>query len=153
VRAGVLTRLRRDRYALAGDLTRQSRKIANELVKPSALSLWTALSDAGVTTQAPRAVQSVTPKRAAVVERDGAPSFQYVHLPEELFFDVRPDSQRVLRVSPEKALLDLLYLQRGRLDWASIDWRRLDRGALRRLAARYPEAVRTALAHSPSVLR
>jgi hypothetical protein len=48
VRAGALTRIRRDRYALTEAMRPYARKIANEIVKPSALSLWTVLSDAGL---------------------------------------------------------------------------------------------------------
>src|SRR4051812_9118083 len=78
VRAGVLLRLRRDRYVLAEDAAGTTRKIANDLVRPSAISLWTALCDAGVTTQVPRTIQSVTPRRPAQIEREGLPAFQYV---------------------------------------------------------------------------
>jgi hypothetical protein len=122
--------------------------IANQLVKPSALSLWTALSDAGCTTQVPRVVQSVTPKRSAWIEPGGLPAFQYVHLPPALFFGSSPDGGGAFRMPPEKALLDLLYVQQGMIDWESIDRGKLDGAALKKMAARFPEGVRRALASS-----
>lgn len=145
MRAGILLRLRRDRYVLAEQAAGQTRKIANELVKPSAISLWTALSDAGLTTQAPRVVQSVTPKRSVQIERDGLPSFQYVHLPETLFFGMQIDGAGIFRMPPEKALLDLLFVQRGTVDFASIAMDRLDRKLLLRFAKRFPVSVQSAL--------
>lgn len=149
VRTGILMRLKRDRYVLREQAPARVRKIANELVKPSAISLWTALSDAGWTTQVPRAVQSVTPKRPTTVEPEGLPVFQYAHLPASLFFASSPDGDGVFRMPPEKALLDLLYVQRGNLDWDSIDTRARDSAVLNRLSARFPPFVRGALASSP----
>jgi len=149
VRAGVLTRLKRDRYVLTETIGEGTRKIANDLVKPSALSLWTSLSDAGVTTQVPRTIQSVTPKRSALIERGDLPTFQYAHLPQDLFFAASLGSDGVFRMPPEKALLDLLYVQRGAVDWQSIDCKRLDRSLLRSFASRFPRLVTQALASSP----
>ncbi len=149
VRAGILTRLRRDRYALTEELPARTRKIANDLVKPSALSLWTSLSDAGVTTQVPRVIQSVTPARSTTIDRTALPSFQYVHLPPSLFFGMQLDTEGVFRMPPEKAILDLLYFQHGAIDWESIDARRLDATILERMAQRFPQRIRDALASSP----
>lgn len=167
VRAGILLRLRRDRYALAEQAGTQTRKIANELIKPSALSLWTALSDAGLTTQVPRIVQSVTSKRSVQIERGtveklssvmrspayrqagsvepSLPSFQYVHLPDTLFFGMQLDAAGIFRMPPEKALLDLLFVQRGKVDMDSVDVARLDRPLLLRFADRFPPYVQSAL--------
>lgn len=147
--AGVLTRLKRDRYVLTERATEETRKVANELVKPSAISLWTALSDAGITTQVPHVIQSVTPKRSADITRIGSPSFKYFHLPRDLYFGAMPDDAGIFRMPPEKALLDLLTVQRGSLDWDSINLRELDRAMLRRLTRRFPAWVRRAIAASP----
>lgn len=145
MRAGILLRLRRDRYVLAESAATATRKIANELIRPSAISLWTALNDAGLTTQVPQAVQSVTPKRSAEIAHVGLPSFQYVHLPETLFFGMQLDASGIFRMSPEKALLDLLFVQRGTIDWESVDVRRLDRSLLLRFAEAFPSSVRSVL--------
>lgn len=149
VRARVLTRLRRDRYVLTETMSRQTRKIANELIKPSALSLWTVLSDTGMTTQVPRVIQSVTPKRPADIAQATLPTFSYAHLPADLFFGMTPDAEGIFRMAPEKALLDLLYVQKGMIDWNSIDTKRFDRQTLRAFAKRFPLAVQNALASSP----
>ncbi|MBI3619266.1 hypothetical protein HY213_04525 [Candidatus Peregrinibacteria bacterium] len=148
VRAGILLRLKRDRYVLAEDAPGKTRKIANELVKPSALSLWTVLSDSGLTTQVPRTIQSVTTKRPVEIESDGLPTFQYAHLPATLSFGASPGNDDVFRMSPEKALLDLLYVQHGSLDWSSIDLERLDLALLRRMADRFPIDIQRILASS-----
>jgi predicted transcriptional regulator of viral defense system len=145
VRSGVLRRLRRDRYVLPETIPEKSCKIANELVKPSCISLWTALSNAGMTTQVPREVQSVTTKRATLIEGEELPSFRYVHLPENLFFGFTPDEGGTFRSDPEKALLDLLYAQRGRVDWESIAVGEFDRTRLRTYAQRFPLWIRRAL--------
>lgn len=145
MRAGILLRLRRDHYVLAERVADQTRKIANELVKPSAISLWTALSDAGFTTQVPRVIQSVTPKRSVQVEREGLPAFQYVHLPESLFFGMHLDAAGIFRMPPEKAFLDLLFVQQSKVDMDSIDVARLDRPLLLRLAEAFPSSVRSML--------
>lgn len=147
-RKGVLVRLRRDRYVLPEGMSEKSHKIANELVKPSYISFWTALSDAGYTTQVPRVVQSATTKRSCAIEQEGLPTFQYVHLPEKLFFGFAPDAEGVFRAEPEKALLDLLYVQRGRIDWESIVTKKFDREHIRTSAQRFPSWVKRALPSS-----
>ncbi len=151
VKKKVLVRLRRDRYVLPEQITEQSRKIANELIKPSCISLWTALSDAGFVTQMPREVQSVTTKRSAIIERDGLPTFSYMHLPDQLFFAVTIDKERILRAGPEKALLDIIYIQRGNFDWESATADKFDRVLLRKYCRRFPQWVKNALPPSLSL--
>lgn len=145
VRKEILLHLKRDCYVLPEALQEVNRKIANELVKPSYISLWTALHDAGVTTQVPRIVQSVTPKRSQTIEHETAPTFTYDHLPERLCFGYIVDEERVFRMRPEKALLDLLYVQQGMIDWESIDCTMFDIGTLRSMVKRFPPRVRRAL--------
>jgi len=147
VAKGVLLHLRRDCYVLS-DCAGETRKIANELVKPSYISLWTALSDAGATTQVPRVVQSVTPKRSCTIENAALPAFQYIHLPEKLFFGFAPDAEGVFRAEPEKALLDLLYVQRGKMDAGSIRQKTLRRSTLEEYARAFPRWVGRALSSS-----
>jgi predicted transcriptional regulator of viral defense system len=149
VERGILTRLKRDRYVLPETLVTQSRKIANELVKPSCISMWTALSDAGCTTQVPRIIQSVTPLRSQRVEQDGSPTFDYTHLPERLYFGYNIDAKGVFRAPPEKALLDLLYVQQGSLDWESVEVDAFDYSILSEFVFRFPPRVRQALRSSP----
>ncbi|MEK7136734.1 MAG: hypothetical protein AAB853_00450 [Patescibacteria group bacterium] len=144
VAKGILIHLKRDCYVLA-DRSGETRKIANELVKPSYISLWTTLSDAGLTTQVPRVIQSVTSKRSCTIETEGLPAFQYVHLPEKLFFGFAPDAEGIFRAEPEKALLDILYVQSGNIDAGSIPWKRLQRGAVEEYLRAFPRWVIKAL--------
>ena len=147
-KAGILTKLKRDCYVLTDRAQESTKKIANELVKPSYVSLWTALSDAGATTQVPRVVQSVTPKRSCTIENAALPAFQYIHLPEKLFFGFAPDAEGVFRAEPEKALLDLLYVQRGKMDAGSIRQKTLRRSTLEEYARAFPRWVGRALSSS-----
>lgn len=140
----ILLHLRRDCYVLA-DRAGETRKIANELVKPSYISLWTALSDAGATTQVPRVIQSATVKRSCIIEKEGLPTFQYIHLPEKLSFGFAPDTEGIFRAEPEKALLDTLYIQRGRIDATSIRWNNLKRDRIRAFVERFPSWVQHTL--------
>ena len=144
VAKGVLLHLRRDCYVLS-DCAGETRKIANELVKPSYISLWTALSDAGVTTQVPRVVQSATMRRSCTIERRGLPAFQYVHLPEKLFFGFALDAEGIFRAEPEKALLDVLYVQRGKMDADSLRRGAFQRGTLEEYLRAFPGWVGEAL--------
>lgn len=144
VAKGILLHLKRDCYVLA-DRVGETRKIANELVKPSCISLWTALSDAGLTTQVPRVIQSTTIKRPCMIEKAGLPTFQYVHFPEKLSFGFAPDAEGIFRAEPEKALLDILFVQRGSIDWESLDLTKFNRTLLEAYAKRFPPRVSRSL--------
>jgi predicted transcriptional regulator of viral defense system len=153
VKKGVLVRVKRDCYVLREALSKSTRKIANELVKPSYVSLWTALNDAGCTTQVPWIVQSVTPKRSQTIDTQKGPAFIYQRLPEKLFFGWELDDGSVLRATPEKALLDLLYVQKSGIDEESIIRQRFDWESLTKMAKRYPLRVQRTIHHlfqSPS---
>ena len=148
VKKGILRRLRRGSYVLSEPSEVNFWKIANEIVKPSAVSLWTILSEEGLTTQVPRTLQSVTPKRSTTVAPKDFSTFQYFHLPSSLYIDVHPDVHGIFRVSPEKALLDILYVQE-KVDWDSLYPERFDRTRLRSLAQLFPLRIQDALTHSP----
>ena len=146
VEKGILLRLKRDKYVLAYNASDSSRKIANELVKPSYISLWTALNDVGISTQFPRMVQSVTYKRSQTIgEKDDLLTFEYQCLPERLYFGYELDTERIFRAKPEKALLDLLYVQKGSIDWDSIAIEDLDLDILCKMAKKFPPRVRNVI--------
>lgn len=144
VKKGLLTRLKRDLYVRTetrahlapADLYR----IANLLQVPSYVSLMTALSHYGVSTQVQRGfVESVSMKRTKAFERGGI-TFRYVKVSSALYGGFVKD-QGAFIASPEKALLDSIYLaSMGRypLDVASLDLNKLDRKKLVRLAANHP---------------
>jgi len=144
VKKGLLTRLKRDLYARAETVAHLSitdlYRIANLLQVPSYVSLVTALSHYGVSTQVQRGfVESVSMKRTKAFERGGI-TFRYVKVSAALYGGFIKD-QGAFIASPEKALLDSIYLAsmgRYTLDVASLDLNKLDRKKLVRLAANHP---------------
>jgi predicted transcriptional regulator of viral defense system len=141
VKNGILLRLKRDCYVLAERIT-STRKISNDLVKPSYISFWTALNDAGITTQSPQILQSATTKRSQIINHSLTPSFEYKRLPQNLFFGYLVDGNNVLRASPEKALLDLLYVQKSGIDIESLNISALCSDKLKCMINPYPLRVR-----------
>jgi predicted transcriptional regulator of viral defense system len=148
VERGVLKRLKRNCYVLADNIDEQREQIANQLVQPSYISLWTALLDAELTTHAARAIQSVTPKRSQVISHDGY-TWDYAHLPQHLWLDTVIDDHSIVRASPEQALLDLLAIQKGSIDWQSIRLKEFDQDKLLLLSQHFPARVQRALRSSP----
>ena len=140
VRAGLLIRVRRDLYVLASrwpTLTRAELfAIANIALSPSYVSLITALEHYDMTSQVQQGVvESVCLKRTReIVVCEGR--FSYTRIKPDRFcgFD---RSQGFFIATPEKALLDALYLSslgRYTLDGMDIDTTRLNSEKLRREA-------------------
>jgi len=144
VKKGLLTRLKRDLYARTETIAHLSitdmYRIANLLQVPSYVSLMTALSHYGVSTQVQRGfVESVSVKRTKAFDRGGI-SFRYVKVSPALYGSFVKE-QGAFIASPEKALIDSIYLAsmgRYTLDVASLDLSKLDRKKLVRLAANHP---------------
>jgi predicted transcriptional regulator of viral defense system len=144
VKKGLLTRLKRDLYVrtetIAHLATADLYRIANLLQVPSYVSLMTALSYYGVSTQVQRGiVENVSIKRAKAFSRGGI-DFRYSKVSAALYGGFVKD-QGAFIASPEKALLDSIYLAsmgRYALDLASLDLGKLDRKKLIHLAANHP---------------
>ena len=151
VKKGLLARLKRDLYlrteALAHLAETDLFRIANLLQVPSYVSLTTALSHYGVSSQVQRSfVESVSIKRSKALDRGGA-SFRYFKVKAALYGGFVKD-QGVFIATPEKAVLDALYLAsmgRYSLDVSSLDLDKFDRAALDRLALGYPMKTRNFL--------
>ncbi len=119
VTSGRLLQLRRGLYALAPPYQKTRPHpfmVANQIVRPSYVSLQSALAHHGLIPEHVSVVTSVTTSRPG--RRDtGLGSFAYRHLKADLFFGYRAEDvgggQTALIATPEKALLDLLYLQAG----------------------------------------
>ncbi len=117
VRAGKLYRLRRGLYALAPPYQRvlpHPFLVANHLVRPSYVSLQAALAHHGLIPEAVYVITSVTTARPGKWQTPlGA--FLYRHVHSAFFFGYRLEEvapgQRAFIALPEKALLDLIYLQ------------------------------------------
>jgi predicted transcriptional regulator of viral defense system len=146
--SGRVYQLRRGLYALAPPFQKVKVHpflIANRLLQPSYVSLQSALAHYGLIPEYVAVTTSVTTVRTA---RWNTPlgSYTFRHLKTELFsgyrqLEVSP-GQRAFIASPEKALLDLVYLEAGAdspdylrsLRFQNLD--DLDQDGLQRLAQR-----------------
>jgi len=151
VKKGLLTRLKRDLYVRTETLVylgiTDLYRIANLLQVPSYVSLMTALSHYGVSSQVQRGfVESVSIKRTKAFDR-GAVVFRYVKVSPALYTGFVKD-QGAFIATPEKALLDSIYLAsmgRYTLDLASLDLGKLDRKKLAFIAGSYPSKTKNFL--------
>ena len=114
----ILQKIERDKYLLAGVHTHDF-SIANFLYEPSYVSLEAALNFHGVLAQFPHEIASVTQKKPVVKTLHGK-TYRYARLKRTLFWGYEA-LQGFLIAQPEKALLDLLYLQSKGLAIVHID--------------------------------
>ncbi len=144
VTKGLLTRLKRGLYARTETLAHLSElglfRIANLLQVPSYISLMTALSYYGITTQMQRGFfESISIKRTRTFEAGGY-TFRYTKINPGLYkgFEKTRD---VFIALPEKALLDCFYLAslgRYPLDIPSIDLTKINEQRIAELSEIYP---------------
>jgi predicted transcriptional regulator of viral defense system len=131
VNAGKLIQIRRGLYALS----RPFRKIephpfliANRIRKASYVSLQSALAYYGIIPEHVPVVTSITTGRPEELQT-GFGAFGYRHIRKPLFAGFRSvnvaPGQSAFLATPEKALLDLIYLSPGGDDAAFIDELRL----------------------------
>jgi predicted transcriptional regulator of viral defense system len=117
-KAGKIYQLRRGLYSIAPPYQRQQPHpflVANHLQKASYVSLQSALSFYGLIPEVVNITTSVSTGRP---ERLDTPlgTFEFRHIKTELLFGYRMTElgeQSALIATPEKALLDLIYLQPG----------------------------------------
>ncbi len=123
VRSGKLVRLRRGKYLLAQPYRTRTPSVyyvSNCLLRPSYVSLLTALQFHGMIPEAVAVVQAVSPKHGRSWENELG-VFDYLSIKQERFWGYQEYSRgqdtsaqdRFLMAVPEKALLDLFYLQPG----------------------------------------
>lgn len=147
VKQGLLVRLKKGVYARKESLPNLRPSdlfsIANFLQVPSYVSLTTALSYYGVTTQLQRNfIESISIKRTLAFDR-GALHFRYTRIKEELYSGFVKDQGSFVAL-PEKALLDACYLAslgRYSLDTSALDLEKLDRKRLIEMARPFPAAL------------
>jgi predicted transcriptional regulator of viral defense system len=165
-RAGKVLQLRRGVYAFPppyADERPLTYVVANRLVRPSYVSLQSALSHYGLIPEHVASVTSVTTGRPITVRNDFG-RFIYRHVKTEFFFGFHclqlSRGQFAFLGTPEKALLDLLYLTPGGDDEAYIRELRLqnldtvDTGRLRQLVAQADQPkLNRALPHLLAVVR
>lgn len=144
VQQGIFIRLKRNFYALASRWERfsiaENFRVANILEVPSYISLTTALSFYGITTQVPRDFyESIAIKRTKNIEQKQR-TFVFIRINKGLYHDfIRQDGYFI--ATPEKAFVDALYLMslnRYHLDISALDLEKLDRKRLATLIAAYP---------------
>jgi predicted transcriptional regulator of viral defense system len=134
----VLQKLERDKYMLVGGRLHDF-SIANFLYEPSYVSLESALNFHGILSQFPYEVASITPRKPTAKTSNGK-TFRYVRIKSTLFWGYEP-VHGFLIAQPEKALLDLLYLQSKGLALAhtdEMDLSRLDKTRLVAYTKQFP---------------
>lgn len=148
VKKGLLVRLKRGLYARTEKLANLDQedlfRIANFLQVPSYISLTTALSYHGLTTQVQRGVfESISVKRTRKFEVSKF-TFNYVKIRSDLYkgFERVDD---VFIALPEKALLDSFYLAsfgRYSFDVSSLDLAKVSTKVYEKLSLPFPPRVR-----------
>ena len=149
VRKGLLVRLKRGLYARTEQLRNFSQqdlfRLSNFLQVPSYISLTTALSYHGLTTQVQRGFfESISLKRTRKFE-----VAQFTFHYSKISLDLYKGYERIEGVFialPEKALLDSFYLAslgRYSLDTSALDLSRLNNEVLENLSSSFPSRVRT----------
>jgi predicted transcriptional regulator of viral defense system len=115
-RSGDLLQLRRGIYAFPPPYEYEDPhryRIANRLVRPSYVSLQSALSYYGLIPEHVASLTSVTTDRPIKLRNEFG-RFMYRHIKTEFFYGFRyrqiSNSQSAFIATPEKALLDLIYL-------------------------------------------
>ncbi|MDD4013004.1 MAG: hypothetical protein PHW14_02270 [Candidatus Omnitrophica bacterium] len=145
---GYILRVKRGMYILKSRWETLSEKdlfaLANVLQVPSYISLTTALSYHGVTTQLQQGyIESIALKRTKSVEIKDI-YFGYTRIGKSLYHGFsRQDGFFI--ASPEKAFLDALYLSifaKYAFDTSSIEKGKLNPGKLHKLSKDLPERVR-----------
>ncbi|HEX7320945.1 MAG TPA: hypothetical protein VF399_11410 [bacterium] len=144
--ADVFLRIKKDVYVLASNwrayTLEQFMRLANIIQVPSHVSLVTALSYYGVTTQVQRnVIECVAQKRTVIYDIKGT-VFNYYKLKKQYYFGFsRLSNSDVFISSKEKALVDALYLYsfgKYKIDIDALDLAKLDSGAIRKIIRIYP---------------
>jgi predicted transcriptional regulator of viral defense system len=148
VKKGLLMRLKRGLYARTETFGHLGQidlfRTANILQVPSYISLMTALSYYGITTQPQRGFcESISVKRTRTFEFGGL-SFRYSKVRPDLYREfIKRDG--VFIALPEKAVLDSFYLAsmgRYTLDGSSLNLTKVDEEILADLCIIYPPKAR-----------
>jgi predicted transcriptional regulator of viral defense system len=115
IRQGYIARLRQGYYTFPDYKSKRdfSLYFANRIYKPSYISLHTALSFYGMIPEAVSQITSVTSLKTAAFRNDFG-DYSYKNIKGELMFGYElkemDEKRRLMFATPEKALLDLLYL-------------------------------------------
>lgn len=160
-KAGKLLSLRRGMYAFAPEYRKSDvdpAELANNLHSPSYLSMAWALGFFGLIPEKVVVYTSIT-SREPKTFRNAFGHFRYRHIKREAFFgygSVQISNRKVLLAEPEKALLDLWYMENGEWDENRISELRLQNfklighGKLLDYASRFnsPKLIRAVKSYS-----
>ena len=114
-RKGLLVKLRNEHYAFPEykQVPGFARYVANRIYQPSYISLHSALSFYGMIPEEVVGLTSVTTQKTAKFTNDFG-TYTYQNVKVDFFFGYEPKAMQngrsVLFATPEKALIDLLYL-------------------------------------------
>ena len=129
--------------------------LANRLQVPSYISLGTALSFHGITTQIQQGFfESIAITRTKTIEVKSV-QFEYTKIQKNLYFGFTKEKDFFI-ASPEKAFLDSLYLMslgRYRLDIDSLDIAKLSKKGLKELVQVFPPATKKLLENYAGIKR
>jgi predicted transcriptional regulator of viral defense system len=115
IRKGYIEHLRQGYYAFPDFRSKRDFPLyfANRIYKPSYISLHTALSFYGMIPESVSQITSVTSLKTAIFNNSFG-DYSYKNIKESLMFGYElkemDENRRLLFATPEKALLDLLYL-------------------------------------------
>ena len=115
IRKGYITRLKQGYYTFPDYKSKRdfSLYFANRIYKPSYISLHTALSFYGMIPEAVSQITSVTSLKTVTFKNDFG-DYSYKNIKDNLMFGYElkemDEYRRLMFATPEKALLDLLYL-------------------------------------------
>jgi predicted transcriptional regulator of viral defense system len=147
VDAGILRKVRRNAYTLAGAAFDPVR-IAAQLYYPAYLSFEGALARHGILSQIPHTLTFAT-TRPSNKTSIGSVDVEFTHLKPALYFGYTTINGLDV-AEPEKALLDELYLiSRGlrHINLDELDLRHLSRSVLKRYVTLYPSPVAKLVEH------
>jgi len=134
----VLQKIERNKYLLVGGKAHDF-SVANFLYEPSYVSLEAALNFHGVLSQFPYEIASMTPKKTTTKTLNEK-TYRYARIKQTLFWGYE-SVHGFLIAQPEKALLDLLYLQSKGLALVhtdELDGEKLDRARFESYAKKFP---------------
>lgn len=146
---GEIRRLKRGLYIVANKPTDEL-VVANYIYQPSYVSLETVLNHSGVMPDVSGVTTSVVTGKPRKFDNEMG-NFVYSRVSRELFFGyelVRDVKSGILIMiaTPEKALLDYMYVRRvRRLDDARIEWDNLRKTVLLDMARSYPPWVKNSV--------
>ncbi len=151
IKKGFILKLKRGLYILMEkflNLTNEEKfVIANILEVPSYISLTTALSFYGLTTQVQQNYfESISVYRTKEVVINSV-TFRYSKINKKSYFGFIKNNNFFI-ATPEKALVDALYLKvRGKynIDLSAVDIKKFDKKEIKKIISVYPKKIKKAI--------